>query len=591
MVTCESNSKIMVYGRLIANGTADNRIIFTAPNGNWTGIEFSGSGANNSSVSYADINYAKSPILTTSANVSIANTAIANSSFQNYPHDAAMTFYGSAPTISNVVIWGRPDSKNGVRFSQGSYGSMSNSSIQSLGDGNGIIIEGSSSPTISNNTINGCKYHGILVPYSGGFPVIRDNRIESNINQAYHGIRIDNSQAEIKGNIISGHSAGFWIDNHSYVRTPYSGDGLNQIYGNVYGIHLEDESDMEFGYVDPWAPSYHYGSCNQLYNNSSYNVHMTGFSYMWAHGNYWYPTPPSGIYSGGSGIEYDCFLEYSWDCGSFVSCGQGLMMSISGATVDDNDRMLRDAQIARMKRDWTASNALFRKVLERDANDFQLRMALRGLYRNFVDTRDASLVDLIERRASKDSETRLTASRLLLKAKTLTGQLDEATMIAEGLIDTYPKSETEKDALLFLSFLGGYDEHRRSVAESSRDRLFATYGDSLDKGLLAAIPRETATQASGGSDQVQAELSLESTIYPNPFNPATTISFTLPMDGLVTLRIYDVLGRVVATLVNEERLAGPHHVLWNASNVPSGVYFSRLETKNGTLVSKLLLVR
>lgn len=79
--------------------------------------------------------------------------------------------------------------------------------------------------------------------------------------------------------------------------------------------------------------------------------------------------------------------------------------------------------------------------------------------------------------------------------------------------------------------------------------------------------------------------------YPNPFNPEAEIRFSIPEDGVVTLRIYDVLGRVVATLVNEEHQAGPYHVQWNASSVPSGVYFSRLETQSGAVVSKLLLVR
>lgn len=593
VVSFEPNSKIMVYGTLTANGTSGERIIFTrsGASGDWLGIEFSGSGANNSSISYADIKYAKSPIVATGSNVSVSNVSIGYSSFQNYPHDAAMAFYGSSPTISGVTIWGQANSVNGVRFSQGSYGSLSYSTISDLGAGNGIIIEGSSGPTISNNSILGCRYHGILLPYAGGFPTIRDNSIWGNIDQAYHGIRIDNSQAEVKGNIIYEHNAGFWIDNHSYVRTPYSGDGLNQIYGNVYGIHLEDESDLEFGYVDPWSPSYHYGSCNQLYNNSSYNVHMEGYSYMWAHGNYWYPTPPSGIYAGGSGIEYDCFLQYYWDCESFVNCGQEQMMSGSSTTPDDNDRMLHDAQIARMRQDWATSNSLFARVLKGEATNLQGRMALRGMYRNFVDTKDQSLLEPIESIADATSEAGLTATWLLLKANAALGKIDEATGVAERLITTYPNSETEKEALQFLSFLGGYDESRRSLSAFSSDKLLSTYSESLDNGILAAIPRQSVRGHNEEETQLPATLSLESTTYPNPFNPATTINFTIPQDGFVTLRIYDVLGRVVATLINEERLAGPHRVLWDASQVPSGVYFSRLETPFGSVVNRLLLVK
>jgi aminopeptidase N len=68
--------------------------------------------------------------------------------------------------------------------------------------------------------------------------------------------------------------------------------------------------------------------------------------------------------------------------------------------------------------------------------------------------------------------------------------------------------------------------------------------------------------------------------YPNPFNPSTTISYTIPESGLVTLKVYDVLGREVATLVNEQNEAGIHQVDFNASNLNSGVYFYTIESSN-----------
>lgn len=61
--------------------------------------------------------------------------------------------------------------------------------------------------------------------------------------------------------------------------------------------------------------------------------------------------------------------------------------------------------------------------------------------------------------------------------------------------------------------------------------------------------------------------------YPNPFNPSTQIRYTLGMESTVTLKIYDILGNEIATLVNGRKQAGEHTVTWNARNVPSGVYF------------------
>jgi len=84
--------------------------------------------------------------------------------------------------------------------------------------------------------------------------------------------------------------------------------------------------------------------------------------------------------------------------------------------------------------------------------------------------------------------------------------------------------------------------------------------------------------------------------YPNPFNPSTVIEFTLPKFQQVSLVIYDILGRSVKTLVNEERHAGQHRVTWNSTNdlglaVSSGVYFYEMKTDGMIKVRKMMLIR
>ena len=89
--------------------------------------------------------------------------------------------------------------------------------------------------------------------------------------------------------------------------------------------------------------------------------------------------------------------------------------------------------------------------------------------------------------------------------------------------------------------------------------------------------------------------------YPNPFNSQTTIEFSIPQNhsvsplsergdkgGLVTLKVYNVLGREVATLVSDNLSAGIHQVKWNASNLASGVYLYRL--KAGTFIANKRMV-
>ncbi len=79
--------------------------------------------------------------------------------------------------------------------------------------------------------------------------------------------------------------------------------------------------------------------------------------------------------------------------------------------------------------------------------------------------------------------------------------------------------------------------------------------------------------------------------YPNPFNPSTLISFTLPEQGDVELKIFDVLGNEVATLVNESKPAGSYEVEWNASNLPSGVYIYNLRAGTNVQMKKMLLLK
>lgn len=79
--------------------------------------------------------------------------------------------------------------------------------------------------------------------------------------------------------------------------------------------------------------------------------------------------------------------------------------------------------------------------------------------------------------------------------------------------------------------------------------------------------------------------------YPNPFNPSTTISFSIPSRSFVSLRIFDALGREVATLTSEELPAGIHSRLWNAKGLASGFYFYRLQSGAHIQTKKLLLLK
>ena len=97
---------------------------------------------------------------------------------------------------------------------------------------------------------------------------------------------------------------------------------------------------------------------------------------------------------------------------------------------------------------------------------------------------------------------------------------------------------------------------------------------SVNEKLFSAIPKVYALES-----------------YPNPFNPSTTIHFSLPAAEQVLIRIYDALGREVSTLVSERFPAGIFERQWTAGNQSSGVYFCVLTAANKRFTKKLLLMR
>jgi hypothetical protein len=79
--------------------------------------------------------------------------------------------------------------------------------------------------------------------------------------------------------------------------------------------------------------------------------------------------------------------------------------------------------------------------------------------------------------------------------------------------------------------------------------------------------------------------------YPNPFNPSTKIEFSVPVESNVSIVVYDLVGREVATLVNENMPSGNYSLTWNAAGLTSGVYFYRMESQNYVEVKKMIMMK
>jgi len=105
------------------------------------------------------------------------------------------------------------------------------------------------------------------------------------------------------------------------------------------------------------------------------------------------------------------------------------------------------------------------------------------------------------------------------------------------------------------------------------------------------ISRDVAGEPDDRQQEVPQQVSLEQN-YPNPFNPSTEIRFELPESGIVTLEVYDMLGRKVTTLIDSEHHGrGGHQVTFDATDLSSGVYIYRLQTEHGVLSRSMSFVK
>jgi enterochelin esterase family protein len=129
-----------------------------------------------------------------------------------------------------------------------------------------------------------------------------------------------------------------------------------------------------------------------------------------------------------------------------------------------------------------------------------------------------------------------------------------------------------------LDWLERPEGHSWGLWRASLDRMLEYFFPANPSGLLP------------DNNMIISEFNLFQN-YPNPFNPSTTISWYLPKSDLVTLKIYDVLGNEITTLLNEQQEAGLHKINFNASRLSSGMYFYFLQSGNQIFTNKMILIK
>ena len=177
--------------------------------------------------------------------------------------------------------------------------------------------------------------------------------------------------------------------------------------------------------------------------------------------------------------------------------------------------------------------------------------------------------------------------------------LSKDTVLAAGNAVFYPNSQIRG---ILLRTINGGDNWLYQIPDTSITIVLYSFVQYIDKnnGWAYNTTRGIHTTTGGdpvwitGIEQTSSEIPKEFKLfqnYPNPFNPSTNIGFRIGGFGLVTIRIFDINGREIITLLNEELSAGEYKTDWNASGYSSGTYFYRLISDNYSETKKMLLVK
>ena len=146
---------------------------------------------------------------------------------------------------------------------------------------------------------------------------------------------------------------------------------------------------------------------------------------------------------------------------------------------------------------------------------------------------------------------------------------------------------TTNQKIFTVQIDGNIDSMRFSNNSIQRTKLYKYPYDEFTDSTFHIIDRLTSIKTNG---EIPLTFSLSQN-FPNPFNPTTAINFTVPKTGLVKLKIYNMIGKEISTLVNEIRTAGNYSVNFDASGLSSGTYFYKLEAGGMINIKKMMLIK
>jgi len=372
----------------------------------------------------------------------------------------------------------------------------------------------------------------------------------------------------------------------------------NSIHNNTVDVSL-NEYDNTNSTLNAMQVYWNNGNPNdaifQIHSGSSINVYPQGYTDWWAS----YPLPSMAKISNTKEISSND-LEKRMVSGNSVN-----NQSLSAAGIIPNAlNSITNSDSLTIGLNLLANN---NHKLAKDFFILYLKKHpdIQAAYSYLYNCADSSTIqDIINFFAKLPSKAAKGNEFLLSYLYLRQGKVDLAKSINNKIISDNPNTALSVRAMLNNFYIALYNENDVNTAAallnnveedsslSTPMEIATAEGDYNEYGgLLASQNKITLPQIHSSVLQKAPKSYLLVQNYPNPFNPSTTIHYEIPNNGFVTLKVYDILGREVKTLVNQYESKGRYDVNFNAVNLASGIYIYRLQSGSFISTKKMLLLK
>jgi M6 family metalloprotease-like protein len=556
----DSGVNLYCYGKLSASGISSNYLTFTraGTSGTWGSIVFNGSGAAGSSFNYVNMSYG--------TNVQAINTSdivVQNSGFTG--NSGGISFTNSTGTVFKNIING---GTTGINVQNGSTVTCNENKIKN--SGTGISYTGASYGYIGGNDIAYCAT-GIYT--SGSNPLFKNtpgsysknNRIT---NTSWCALSMNNSHPVLyDGTNCNGRNS------------IHSNDEYDMIYINCGGHNL-DAIGIYWDGGDPANAIIQGCDGATIYTTPYHTIDP------------WEGEPLPSIQR--IETENEKITVFSSSLQNTASLQSGSTRSFAGfkGINSDNsvskDPLLTGIQLREDGQFIEAKNFFLTYLIN---NPGDQRASLE-LYNCFNEKTSSEIIKYFESLSYFSAEQKLLLGYLYQKQ----GDIKSAKEINNSVRAQNFQTLSGVKADINNFYITLYNENNTQTAgiilnniKNKREIIpgLATRENDFEISLAqfaldTYVPSENSQNGGLAKESINdisnttpKEYKLEQN-YPNPFNPTTTISYTLPQAGKVVLKVYDVLGSEIAALIDEVKETGYHTVIFNGSNLASGLYFARI---------------